>query len=99
MTGGTSTFNQIEVTGRSIFNTKGGANVGIGTTMTGASAGTALAVMGGNVGIGSTSPGQMLDVQGTMRASGNVGIGSSITDSSGSARITISSTAIEVNLQ
>jgi len=55
MTGGTSLFNQIEVTGTSIFNTKNGGSVGIGTTMTGAAAGTALAVIGGNVGIGTTA--------------------------------------------
>ena len=43
-TGG-STFDHIEVTGESVFNTLSG-NVGIGTTMTGASANTKLAVYG-----------------------------------------------------
>ena len=66
---GGSTFDHIEVTGEAIFNTQGG-NVGIGTTMTGASAGTQLAVIGGNVGIGTTSPAGGLAVM-----NGNVGIG------------------------
>jgi hypothetical protein len=54
---------------------------------------------GGNVGLGSAWPGMQMDVNGTARVSGNVGIGSSITDSGGSPRLTISSTTIEVNLQ
>jgi hypothetical protein len=52
-----------------------------------------------NIGIGSAVPGQSLDVQGTARVSGNVGIGSSITDSGGSPRLTITSSTVEVNLQ
>jgi hypothetical protein len=52
-----------------------------------------------NVGIGSLTPGQALDVQGTARVSGNVGIGSSITDSGGSPRLTITANTVEVNLQ
>ena len=72
-------------------------NVGIGTWT--AAGGSLIINTGGNVGIGSAWPGQVLDVNGTARVSGNVGIGSSITDSSGSARLTISSTTIEVNLQ
>lgn len=76
-TGGNSTFNQIQVTGQSLFNTVSG-NVGIGTTMTGASATTKLAVIGGNVGIGSVSPGQSLDVQGSVRFSGNGYVGTSV---------------------
>src|SRR5208283_4824879 len=66
---GGSTFDHIEVTGESVFNTLSG-NVGIGTTMTGASAGTQLAVMKGNVGIGTITAAGGLVVM-----NGNVGIG------------------------
>ena len=66
-TGG-STFDHIEVTGESVFNTLSG-NVGIGTTMTGA-IGTKFAVLGGNVGIGTTSA-----QGGFVVTNGNVGIG------------------------
>src|SRR5208283_1445287 len=66
---GGSTFDHIEIKGEAVFNTQGG-NVGIGTTMTGASAGTQLAVIGGNVGIGTTTPAGGLAVM-----NGNVGIG------------------------
>ena len=69
---------------------------GTGTVLSGA---TGLIYDGTNIGVGSTAPGQILDVQGTARVSGNVGIGSSITDSSGSPRLTITSTSVEVNLQ
>ena len=68
LTGG-STFDHIEVTGEAVFNTQSG-NVGIGTTMTGASAGTQLAVMKGNVGIGTITAAGGLVVM-----NGNVGIG------------------------
>jgi len=51
-----------------------------------------------NVGIGSATPGQTLDVQGTVRMSGNVGIGSSVTDSNGNQRLTLTTSTFEINL-
>ncbi len=72
-------------------------NVGIGTFNP---FGGNLIINGGNnVGIGSLAPGQILDVQGTTRVSGNVGIGSSITDSNGNQRLTITSSTVEISLQ
>jgi hypothetical protein len=52
-----------------------------------------------NVGIGSTAPERPLDVIGHIRASGNVGIGAALVDNANVPRLTITPTAIEINLQ
>ncbi len=71
-------------------------NVGIGTNST---AQSALQIMNGNMGIGTWVAGKALDVKGDMRTSNNISLGNSITDSSDTARITITSTSVDVNLQ
>jgi hypothetical protein len=84
----------------------GDSNMGIwrpgpvGTRMYFGAAGAPMVLNdGGNVGIGSVSPGKSLDVAGNIRSSGNVGIGNAIVDSLDTPRITITSGAIEINLQ
>ena len=69
-------------------------NVGIGTSTPQGG----LVVTNGNVGIGTWTAGKTVDVAGSVRASGNVGVGSSINDSSDTPRMTITSTEVQVNL-
>jgi len=83
-------------------------NVGIGTTYTSAGAALSvmngnvgigtwapvgkLVVLGGNVGIGSSVPGQVLDVNGTVRATAFVGNGALLTNIVGLSQWTTSNT-------
>jgi len=88
---GQSTFDSLEVSGQTILNSISG-NVGIGTTMTGASAGTKLAILGGNVGIGNVTPSQRLDVTGTVRATAFIGNGAGLTGLMGTTQWTTTNT-------
>ncbi|MBF0505188.1 MAG: hypothetical protein HQL14_08860, partial [Candidatus Omnitrophica bacterium] len=51
--------------------------IGLDSTPRTIAASNVMAIMGGNVGIGSVSPAQKLDVEGTAYVNGNVGIGTS----------------------
>jgi hypothetical protein len=101
--------NAMSITGNDLF-VKGnieldGKIYGDGSQLTGltssqwTTSGSNIYYNTGNVGIGSASPERTLDIAGNIRASGNVGIGTAIVDSTNTPRITITSTAIEFNLQ
>lgn len=63
-------------------------NVGIGTTLA-PNSGVSLFVRTGNVGIGSSAPGQVLDVMGTVRATAFVGDASGLTGLTGTGWTTL----------